>query len=85
MATEQQILAALQAVRDPDTQKDIVALGLVRDIAIVDGTVSLTLAFTTQAPAAKASLHSMATRVVGQLPGVSRVQVKMGEIGRAHV
>ena len=78
MATEQQILAALQAVRDPDTQKDIVTLGLVRDIAIVDGTVSLTLAFTTQAPAAKASLHSMATRVVGQLPGVSRVQVKMG-------
>jgi ATP-binding protein involved in chromosome partitioning len=78
MATEQQVLAALQAVRDPDTQKDIVALGLVRDIAIVDGTVSLTLAFTTQAPATKASLHSMATRVVGQLPGVSRVQVKMG-------
>jgi ATP-binding protein involved in chromosome partitioning len=78
MATEQQILAALQAVRDPDTHKDIVALGLVRDIAVIDGTVSLTLAFTTQAPATKASLHSMATRAVGQLPGVARVQVKMG-------
>jgi ATP-binding protein involved in chromosome partitioning len=78
MATEPQVLDALRGIRDPDSQKDIVTLGLVRDIAIADGTVTLTLAFTSQTPATKATMHSMATRVVGQLPGVTRVQVKMG-------
>ena len=81
MATEQQILDALRGIRDPDTQKDIVALGLVRDLSVQSGQVSFTLAFTGQAAATKAMVHSMATRVVGQLPGVSGVQAKMGGAG----
>jgi ATP-binding protein involved in chromosome partitioning len=78
MPTEQQVLDALRGIRDPDSQKDIVALGLVRDLAIDAAGVSLTLAFTSQAPATKATMHSMATRLLGQIPGVGRVQVKMG-------
>jgi len=78
MTTEQQVLDALRGIRDPDNQKDIVTLGLVRDVAIAEGAVSLTLAFTSQTPATKATVHSMATRLVGQLPGVTRVHVKMG-------
>jgi ATP-binding protein involved in chromosome partitioning len=50
----------------------------VRDLAIDANGVSLTLAFAGQAPAAKATMHSMATRLLGQIPGVGRVQVKMG-------
>jgi ATP-binding protein involved in chromosome partitioning len=68
----------LRGIRDPESQKDIVALGLVRDLAIGAGGVSFTLAFAGQAPATKATVHSMATRLVGQLPGVSSVQIKMG-------
>src|SRR4051812_18749560 len=78
MPTEQQVLDALRGIRDPDSQKDIVALGLVRDLAVDADGVSVTLAFTGQAPAAKATMHSMATRLLGQIPGVGRVQVKMG-------
>src|SRR5688500_107105 len=78
MATEQQVLDALRGIRDPESQKDIVTLGLVRDLAIAASGVSFTLAFTGQAPATKATVHSMATRLVGQLPGVANVQVKMG-------
>jgi ATP-binding protein involved in chromosome partitioning len=55
-----------------------VALGLVRDLAIAPSGVSFTLAFTGQAAATKATVHSMATRLVGRLPGVTSVQVKMG-------
>jgi ATP-binding protein involved in chromosome partitioning len=83
MATEQQVVDALRGIRDPESQKDIVTLGLVRDVAIVDSAVSLTLAFTGQAAATKATVHSMATRLIGQLPGVTRVQVKMGGGGAA--
>jgi ATP-binding protein involved in chromosome partitioning len=78
MPTEQQVLDALRGIRDPESQKDIVALGLVRDLAVDSGGVSVTLAFTGQPPATKATMHSMATRLLGQIPGIGRVQVKMG-------
>ena len=78
MASEQTVLDALRGIKDPESQKDIVALGLVRDVAIRGGEVSLTLAFAGQAPATKVMMHSMASKLVGQLPGVARVQVKMG-------
>jgi ATP-binding protein involved in chromosome partitioning len=78
MITEQAILDALRGVKDPAGQADIVSQGLVKDLHIHDSEVSFTLAFTTQPPASKAVLHSMASRVVGQVPGVSRVHVKLG-------
>jgi ATP-binding protein involved in chromosome partitioning len=83
MASEQAVLDALRGLRDPDSQKDIVTLGLVRDLAIRGGEVSLTLAFSGQAPATKVMLHSMASKLVGQLPGVAKVQVKIGAAGAA--
>jgi ATP-binding protein involved in chromosome partitioning len=78
MVSEQAVLAALRTIKDPDAQQDIVSLGLVRDMTITDAEVVFTLAFTSQAPATKVSMHSAASKLVGQLPGVSRVQVKMG-------
>jgi ATP-binding protein involved in chromosome partitioning len=78
MVTEQAVLDALRAIKDPEQQTDIVALGLIRDLTIVDAQVTFTLAFTNQSAASKATMHSMASRAVGQIPGVSKVQVKMG-------
>jgi metal-sulfur cluster biosynthetic enzyme len=75
MASEQAVLEALRGIRDPDTQKDIVTLGLVQDLAISGGAVSLSLAFTGQAPQTKVMIHSMASRLLGQLPGVGRPRV----------
>jgi ATP-binding protein involved in chromosome partitioning len=77
MVTEREVLDALRDIKDPATQKDIVSLGLVRDLSIADGQVTFTLAFTGQAPAAKATIHGMASRLVKNLPGVSGAQVKM--------
>ena len=78
MVSEATVLQALRGIRDPEAQQDIVTLGLVRDLRIADAEVSFTLAFTTQSPQAKVTMHTMASRLVGQLPGVSRVQVRMG-------
>src|SRR5215470_8945065 len=78
MVSEQAVLAALRAVKDPESQQDIVSLGLVRDLAISDGDVAFTLAFTSQPAAVKVSMHSSASRIVRELPGVAKVQVKMG-------
>ena len=78
MVSEETVLRALRGIRDPEQQQDIVTLGLVRDLQIADAQVSFTLAFTTQSPQAKVTMHSMASRLVSQIPGVSGVQVKMG-------
>jgi ATP-binding protein involved in chromosome partitioning len=78
MVTQDAVLDALRAVKDPDAQEDIVSLGLIRDLTIADSQVTFTLAFTTQSAASKATMHSMASRAVGRVPGVAKVQVKIG-------
>ena len=83
MTTEQQVLDALRGIRDPDSQKDIVTLGLVRDVAIDDGAVSFTLAFTGQTPRDQGhrAQHGHA-RSSASCRASRKVQVKMGG-GRA--
>lgn len=76
--TEAAVLGALRSVTDPDGGKDVVSLGLVQDLRITDSEVSFTLAFSGQTPQTKVALHSGASKVVGQIPGVGRVSVKMG-------
>ena len=81
--TESAVLDVLRTVKDPDLGKDIVSLGLIRDLHIHDADVSFTLAFTSQPAATKVTLHSGASKAVSGIPGVSRVQVKMGSAAAA--
>src|SRR2546426_8738504 len=81
--TEARILDVLRTIKDPDLGKDVVSLGLVKDLHIHDADVSFTLAFTTQPPTTKVALHSGASKAVSQIPGVGRVQVKMGSAAAA--
>ena len=76
--TEGAVLEVLRGIKDPDQGKDVVTLGLVRDLVIDGPVVSFTLAFTNQTPAAKVALHSGASRALSQMPGVGKVQIKMG-------
>jgi ATP-binding protein involved in chromosome partitioning len=76
--TEEAVLRALRSVQDPEAGKDVVSLGLVRDLSIQNGQVSFALQFTTQPAVVKAQIHSQARKVVAALPGVAAVQVAMG-------
>jgi ATP-binding protein involved in chromosome partitioning len=77
MVTEDAVLQALRGVVDPESRRDVVSLGLVRDVVIEDAQVSFSLAVATQPPATKVALHSGASRAVSQIPGVSKVQIRM--------
>jgi ATP-binding protein involved in chromosome partitioning len=81
--TERAVLDVLRGIKDPDLGKDIVTLGMVQDLHIHEANVTFTLAFTGQPPASKVALHSGASKAVSQIPGVSRVQVKMGSAATA--
>ena len=47
--TEEAVLAALKTVQDPELHKDIVTLGMVKDLTVTDGKVSLMVELTTPA------------------------------------
>jgi ATP-binding protein involved in chromosome partitioning len=74
---QDQILAALRNVMDPDLNKDIVSLGFVKDVKACDGLVSFTIELTTPACPVREQLKEQARGHVMALPGVKQVDVKM--------
>ncbi|MFQ5503824.1 MAG: Mrp/NBP35 family ATP-binding protein [Planctomycetota bacterium] len=76
--TSEQVLGALRAIQDPDLGKDIVTLDFVKDLAIQNGKVSFRIELTTPACPVKEQFRTQAEELVGTLPGVASVSVKMG-------
>src|SRR5262247_925190 len=83
--SEDVILNALRAVKDPDLHKDIVALNMIRDVKICGGIVSFRFVLTTPACPVRDQLKFEAERTVMAVPGVERVEVKMeAEVPKAR-
>ncbi len=74
---EQQVFDALRAVEDPDLRRDVVSLGMIRDVEIQDGAVAFRFVLTTPACPVKEQLERQAREVVAAIPGVRQVTVKM--------
>lgn len=72
-----QVLGALQTVRDPDLNRDIVSLGFVKNLRIEDGRVAFTIELTTPACPVKDQLREQARAAVLALPGVTSVDVEL--------
>src|SRR5215471_13962275 len=76
--SEQQVLSALATIVDPDLGRDVVSLGMIKDIRISDaGEVGFTFELTTPACPVRDRFKGQAEEVVSALPGVSRVEVRM--------
>jgi ATP-binding protein involved in chromosome partitioning len=75
---QEEILAALSQIKDPDLGRDIVTLGFVKDVRIAGGNVSFAIELTTPACPVRDELKEDAHRAVLLLPGVQRVEVRMG-------
>jgi len=71
------ILEALTAVQDPDLNRDIVALGFVKDLTIHQGRVSLTLELTSPACPVKDDLKQQVSQIVAAFPEVTDVAVRL--------
>src|SRR5215203_1796673 len=77
------VLEALKVVRDPDLNRDIVALGFIKALRIDGGRVSFTIELTTPACPVKDMLRDQAQAAVSAVPGVTSVQVEMTASVRA--
>jgi len=75
--TEQSVIGALSQIQDPDLHKDIVTLGFIRDLKIEGGEVSFRIVLTTPACPVKEQMETQARELVGRIPGVTTVNVRM--------
>jgi ATP-binding protein involved in chromosome partitioning len=75
--TEQDVLAALRPIVDPDFGKSIVDLGFVKNVSIEGGRVAFAIELTTPACPVKAEFEKAARERVAALPGVAEVSVTM--------
>ena len=75
--TEEAVLGALKAVRDPDLNRDIVSLKFIKNLAIDGGKVSFAIELTTPACPVKDQMREQAKAAVSALPGVTEVDVQM--------
>jgi len=75
---QEQVLAALAGIEDPDLHRDVVSLGMIKDLEIAaDGHVNFTFELTTPACPVRDRFQSMAREIVESLPGVTGVELKM--------
>jgi ATP-binding protein involved in chromosome partitioning len=76
--TNQQVLEVLSTIQDPDLGRDVVALGMIKELVIdTAGRVSFTFELTTPACPVRDRFKTQAQDAVGALPGVSAVEVRM--------
>ena len=76
--TNQQVLEALSRIQDPDLGRDVVSLGMIKELAVdAAGRVSFTFELTTPACPVRDRFKSQAQDMVGAIPGVTAVDVRM--------
>ena len=77
MPTSEQVQRALTQVIDPELGKNIVELGMVRNIQIEDGDVMITLALTMAGCPMKERISEDARSAAAAVPGVENVKVEL--------
>ncbi len=82
--TNEQVLTALKRVIDPDFHKDLVTLGMIKNVVVTGTVVAFTVELTTPACPLKEEIERMCREEVGTIPGVSEIQIEMTAVVRAN-
>ena len=77
MVEEKDVLDALRKVIDPQFKRDVVSMGMIRDVKIDGGKVSLTLDVLTPTHPMKDQLKENVEKTVASIPGVEEVNVNV--------
>ena len=76
--TEERILDALRKVQDPELHRDIVSLGMVKNLAVTNGNVSFTVELTTPACPLRETIDNDCKKALGEIAGIDTVQINFG-------
>ena len=72
-----EIIQKLQTVMDPELNRDLVSLNMIKDVSIEDGNVSLSVELTTPACPLKNQIKNDVMNVISEIEGVKTVKVNM--------
>jgi len=75
--TQGAVLEALSRVMDPELNKDLVTMNMIRDVKIDGASVSFSLVLTTHACPLKKELESSAREAVEKIAGVKEVKINV--------
>jgi len=75
--TQEQVLAALSSVQEPELHRDLVSLNMIKNIEIKDNDVSFSVQLTTPACPLRNRIQSEAKEAVMQIKGVKNVTVNL--------
>ncbi|MGQ9675638.1 MAG: Mrp/NBP35 family ATP-binding protein [Chloroflexota bacterium] len=80
MLTVDRVREAIKDVADPELQRSLLELGMVKDITVAGGIVDVTLALTTLGCPMKKKMADDIRRALGELPEVREVRVHTAEL-----
>lgn len=84
-ATKEQVFEQLRKVNDPELNRDLVSLDMVKNVAVCDGIVKVSVELTTPACPMKDQIRGDIEAAVGQLEGVSEINVEFSaKVRQAH-
>ncbi len=75
--SQESILEVLRPVQDPELQKSLVELNMIRNVAIADGNVRFTLVLTTPACPLREFIVEDCKKAIQTLPGVGEIEVEV--------
>src|SRR3989475_10038818 len=76
--TPQQVLDVLAHIQDPDLGRDVVSLGMIKELEVTpQGKARFTFELTTPACPFRDRFRTQAQGLAGDLPGVKEVEVRM--------
>ncbi|MGO8684318.1 MAG: Mrp/NBP35 family ATP-binding protein [Thermoleophilia bacterium] len=78
------VLRALARVQDPELQKSIVELGMVRDIVVDDNVIAATVVLTVAACPLRSQIQADAEKALAAIAGGRRVEVQLGTMTSAE-
>lgn len=82
--TEEIVLGALGSVMDPELNRDLVSLNMIREVAVAGSAVSFKLVLTTSACPLKKEIEAAAHAAVEAIEGVTEVKIDVtSEVPRA--
>lgn len=85
MNTVEDVLRVLKPVQDPELRRSVVDLGMIRDVAIENHSIRLTLTLTTLACPLSDSLAEQVHHAVASLPDVDHVGINVAEMSSDEV
>jgi len=77
-ATQEKVLGALRTVQDPELHRDIVSLGMVKELDINNGNVRFTVELTTPACPLRESIETDCKKALAAVPGINQVEIAFG-------